>query len=297
MDVAAAAHRRRVEARAVGRTPEEHAALELALARRRQARLPPASPAPRPGQRHHHHRQHHHPPPPPSPVEREDGGHARFQPSDSPDFERRVEEDDREDSPADGVPEFYHEIDDRDMYRVFNVIQAEAELENPHGMRSTSFSYFDYAMFRARVAAAKSGPTPPALGVPPARKSKPKFSWRDVRGAGWHRRGYRSHGHMWINVKEGSYGHTRGTDVHENRTLSDFVKDVFHMWATGKYPEGWYCDLFFRKKSVTRLLVDLEKHGLDMDLVLVKDYFDGGETVYFKLFDLDGEQQSQVPFG
>ena len=129
---------------------------------------------------------------------------------------------------------------------------------------------------------------------------------------------------MWINVREGSYGHTRGRDAHENETLSCFVRSVFggclllflhcgltepssdkmfHMltaesgsWAT-RYPEGWYCDLFFKKKSVTRLLVDLENHGLDVDLVLVKDYFDGGETVYFKLFDEEGEQRSQVPFG
>ncbi|GAW20519.1 hypothetical protein ANO14919_100250 [Xylariales sp. No.14919] len=279
MDMAAAAQRRRVEARAVGRTPEEHAALERALARRR-ARSSHAPPVSRAAQPHHHH-QH------PSQVERKDDGHARFQFLDPREFDE-AEEDDREASTADDVYEFLRGVDDSVMYSVFKILYP--------GVISTSSLYYEYAMFRAEVAAAKSGPTPPALGVPPRRRSKPAYARRNVRGAGWHKRGYRDYGCMWINVRQGSYGHTRGTDAPENQTLTAFVKSVFHSWAS-RYPEGWYCDLFFKKKSVTRLLVDLEKHGLDTDLVLVRDYFDGGETVYFKLFDENGEQQSHVPFG
>ncbi|KAI0974150.1 hypothetical protein F4678DRAFT_400511 [Xylaria arbuscula] len=267
------AAQRRVEARAVGRTPEEHAALEQALARRR-VRLTHASPAYSPDQQHYL-----------SQLENEDPRHLRSQPISARDSQREV--DHREASPPAEVPEYLHEIDDSEIYRTFKICNG---LETPR-----LFPYFDYAMFRAKVAAAKSGPTIPALGVPPGRKSKPKYSVRNVRGAGWHRRGYRSNGDMWINVREGSYGFTRGMDVSENSTLSQFVRSVFSSWES-RYPKGWYCDLFFRKKSVTRLLVDLENTGLDMELVLVKDYFDGGETVYFKLFDQDGEQRNQSDF-
>lgn len=46
------------------------------------------------------------------------------------------------------------------------------------------------------------------------------------KGAGWHKRGYRDDGgYMWINVKEGEEC-TKGHDVHEGSTLAEFVQDV-----------------------------------------------------------------------
>ena len=48
-------------------------------------------------------------------------------------------------------------------------------------------------------------------------------SRRNVRGAGWHKRGYRANGHMWINVRRGSYGSVHGMDVHEDATVADVV--------------------------------------------------------------------------
>ncbi|KAI1301998.1 hypothetical protein F5Y03DRAFT_214714 [Xylaria venustula] len=275
MDIESAAQRR-VELRAVGRTLEEHAALEQALARRR-ARPTHASPVFHPDQQHYF-----------SQLQNENPGYPRSHPPSAGDSQRSV--DHREASPAE-EPEYLHDVDDSEIYRTFRIRNG---LETPR-MKSMLFPYFDYAMFRAKVAAAKSGPSLPAMGVPPGRKSRPKYSQRNVRGAGWHRRGYRSYGDMWINVRAGSHGFTRGMDVSENSTLSEFVRHVFSSWQS-RYPEGWYCDLFFRKKSVTRLLVDLENYGLDMELVLVKDYFDGGETVYFKLFDQDGEQRDQTEY-
>ncbi|KAI0813127.1 hypothetical protein GGR55DRAFT_598586 [Xylaria sp. FL0064] len=53
---------------------------------------------------------------------------------------------------------------------------------------------------------------------------------RNARGAGWHRCGYRDHGMMWINVREGSYGHTRGMDASENETLTSFVKSALRKY-------------------------------------------------------------------
>ncbi|KAJ3578480.1 hypothetical protein NPX13_g2081 [Xylaria arbuscula] len=284
MEDARAAHRRRVEARAIGRTPEEHLALERALARRRQRQSSHASPVSHPVQRYQH----------PSHVEGQDDRNARFQPLDTCNSQSSVEGH-REVSPPTEVPEYLDEIDDWEIYSIYQILHSETE--PPYGS-PTWFFYFDYAMFRAKVVTAKSAATLPALGIPPGRKSKPTYSPRNVRGAGWHRRGYRDHGNMWINVKAGSYGYRRGMNVYENEGLADFVRTVFHGRAT-KYPEGWYWDLFFKRKSLTRLLVDLENHGLDMDLILVKDFFDGGETVYFKLFDEGDKQLDQrypIPF-
>lgn len=46
------------------------------------------------------------------------------------------------------------------------------------------------------------------------------------KGAGWHKRGYRDDGgYMWINAKEGEEC-TKGHDVHEGSTLAEFVREV-----------------------------------------------------------------------
>lgn len=48
---------------------------------------------------------------------------------------------------------------------------------------------------------------------------------RLCRGKGWHRKGWRDLGMMWINVKAGSE-YTRGQDVRQDSTLKDFVRQV-----------------------------------------------------------------------
>ena len=47
-------------------------------------------------------------------------------------------------------------------------------------------------------------------------------------------------------------------------------------------------DLLFRKKSLRQLLASLEEAGLEDGDVLVRDLFDGGETVYYRLYDNEG---------
>lgn len=71
---------------------------------------------------------------------------------------------------------------------------------------------------------------PPPRGPGSGAPAQLRFG-RKVRGAGWHRRGYRDFGSMWVNVRDGSYGHTRGQDVEENITLQGFVRQVFSMWC------------------------------------------------------------------
>jgi hypothetical protein len=47
---------------------------------------------------------------------------------------------------------------------------------------------------------------------------------RNVRGSGWHKKGYRSIGAMWINVNEGTY--TRGRDVCEFEKLASLDREL-----------------------------------------------------------------------
>lgn len=65
-------------------------------------------------------------------------------------------------------------------------------------------------------------------------------------------------------------------------------------WWAPNYPPGWYADLFFRKQSLIKFLAELECQGYAEEEVLVRDYFDGGETVYFKVYDAAGMQQDMM---
>lgn len=47
-------------------------------------------------------------------------------------------------------------------------------------------------------------------------------------------------------------------------------------------------DLRFRKQSLRQLLEDIEAQGLEDQDVIVRDLFDGGETVYYRVYDEDG---------
>lgn len=53
-------------------------------------------------------------------------------------------------------------------------------------------------------------------------------------------------------------------------------------------------DLLFRKKSLRQLLTDLEEAGLEEGDVLVRDLLDGGETVYYRLYDEEGTYVKDV---
>ncbi|KAI2638774.1 hypothetical protein GGS26DRAFT_542816 [Hypomontagnella submonticulosa] len=120
------------------------------------------------------------------------------------------------------------------------------------------------------------------------------MSQRKVKGAGWHRRGWRDNGRMWINIKDGSYGPVHGMDVNENDTLARFVRYVVYRQTMSDYypqKEGWTWDLQFRRKSLIAMLDEFEEEGIPEDEVLVRDYFDGGETVIFKVFDEYGRQR------
>ncbi|KAI1765479.1 hypothetical protein GGR53DRAFT_261504 [Hypoxylon sp. FL1150] len=120
------------------------------------------------------------------------------------------------------------------------------------------------------------------------------WSQRQVRGSGWHKRGWRDRGSMWINVKQGSYGAVQGMDVNENATLARFVSDVASGQQTGCYyphTEGWTWDLFFRRKSLVDMIREFKEQGRSEDEDLVRDFFDGGETVIWKVYDERGRER------
>ncbi|KAI0132426.1 hypothetical protein BJ170DRAFT_592383 [Xylariales sp. AK1849] len=223
----------RCAARAVGRTPEEHAALELVLARRRE-------------------------------EERKAVGRR-------PVASRKS--------------------------RTRSTADSSISASNPSSMRCPHPAPRQRLLtrmdrMRALVQDASPAPTPPSVGAHSrsGRRGRVQLSSRSVRGAGWHRRGYRDLGDMWINVKQGTHGCVKGMDVNENASLRSLVREVFDRQGS-RYPAGWYCDVFFRKKSLIRMLADSESQDIEEQEVLVRDYFDGGETIYFKVYDGEGAEQ------
>ncbi|KAI1640841.1 hypothetical protein F4809DRAFT_637290 [Biscogniauxia mediterranea] len=170
--------------------------------------------------------------------------------------------------------------------------------EKKKEMERADESPFEKAMARMRELVGRGPSTADGL-LPPRREDgragleNGRAGKGKVRGAGWHRRGYRDRGgFMWINVKEGTYGPVRGREASERETMRGFVRDVFDSHASATDSAGGYADLFFRKKSLVRMLVDLENRGLPDEEALVCDYFDGGETVYFKVYDKEGVECS-----
>lgn len=53
-------------------------------------------------------------------------------------------------------------------------------------------------------------------------------STRSSRGAGWHKKGYRDHGCMWLNVKRAFHmaPFVRGADFNENEAMEDLINDL-----------------------------------------------------------------------
>ncbi|KAF9459499.1 hypothetical protein BDZ94DRAFT_1171479 [Collybia nuda] len=103
-------------------------------------------------------------------------------------------------------------------------------------------------------------------------------SSRSARGAGWHKKGYRNKGYMWINVRRGSYSPTRGTDVNEYATIEEFWLDTVRgiMMEDGfPLPEGWTFQLTSNKRVI------------EPSDELISTIFDGGENVYVKIYDTD----------
>ncbi|EMR63757.1 hypothetical protein UCREL1_9284 [Eutypa lata UCREL1] len=271
--------RLRSEQRAIGRTPAEHAALETALAQRRRRRQ----------------------------RDKQDSENEYYrvllqrQRREQQQREQREQQEQQQQRLATYLQQQQQQQQQREQQ--MRMQAGWLTVRRQQSTTTTTTTGFERALqrMRDRVEAEAEvgiqGPSPPpplpSRVNAPRRTGRVNYSSRKARGAGWHRRGYRDSGDLWINVREGSYGSVKGRDENENETLRAFVRHVFDSWNACHYPEDWYCDLFFRKRSLIRLLVDLENKGVEEHEVIVRDYFDGGETVYFKVFNAEGEQQSQ----
>ncbi|KAL4257131.1 hypothetical protein AB1N83_009510 [Pleurotus pulmonarius] len=108
------------------------------------------------------------------------------------------------------------------------------------------------------------------------------YSRRNCRGAGWHKRGYRDNGCMWINVRRGSYGCTRGQDLNERCTIREFWDQVvssIQMEDGFPIPQGWSFEVSSKKK----IIIPSDD--------LVTTIFDGGENVYVKIYDEEDNER------
>lgn len=82
-----------------------------------------------------------------------------------------------------------------------------------------------------------------------------------------------------------------------DQALTPFLPAEFQEGATYGYQArlgAMTWDLLFRKKSLRQLLTDLEEAGLEEGDVLVRDLLDGGETVYYRLYDGEGTYVKDV---
>lgn len=293
--------------RAIGRSPEEHAALERVLAERRRRRGDGSSSNSRARSR--------------SPVAGPGQGRADLA-QQRRNLERRERELERqrEDLRIWQI-EQEHDLKQRRLQqerelaaqerRIADQVQAQQSASGPSAdFESQALQSLPVAQRRAALLAPFG-----VTGVRRRAKGKSK-------GAGWHKRGYRdANGDMWINVKIGEEN-TQGQDVWEGETLVGLVEQVQSKYRrswilsatvqsllTWRHIEGcqegsdYGCqarrgtldwDLLFRKKSLRQLLTSLEEAGLKDSDVLVRDLFDGGETVYYRLYNGDGNYVKHV---
>lgn len=201
--------------RAIGRSPEEHAALERVLAERRRRRGVTDSDGSSSRARSR------------SPAAGTGEGRA-----DLAQQRRALERREREFEQQRREHLLQLEIQEHDLR------QRRRRQEEQLAARERELELAALAQAR-RVAGGRpevnEGRTMPALSVAQRRAALlAPFGVTGVRrrakgkskGAGWHRRGYRDdEGYMWVNVKEGEEC-TKGQDVDEGSTLADFVRQV-----------------------------------------------------------------------
>lgn len=215
--------------RAIGRSPEEHAALERVLAERRRLRGDSGSGS---GSNNNRARSRS-PVPDPGQERRADLARQRR------DLERREKELERRREELrfqQMVQEHEHNLEQRRLRQEQQLAaqqqrriaaQAQAQEVVAGGPSEDAEAQ---ALLSLSVAQRRAALLAPFGVTGPRRRAKGKS-----KGTGWHKRGYRdANGDMWINVKIGEEC-TQGQDVWEGDTLVGFVKQVQskcrHFWV------------------------------------------------------------------
>lgn len=198
--------------RAIGRSPEEHAALERVLAERRRRR---------------------------GPAEGGCGGRARSQSPRAASSEERadlaqqrraLERREREFEQQQHEHLLWLRVQEHDLQqrtrRLEQQLAAQERESTAHAQAQQATGGLpevdeDQALLARCLAQCRASMLAP-FGVTCGRRPAKGKS----KGAGWHKRGYRDDaGCMWINVKEGEVC-TKGLDIHEGWTLAEFVRKV-----------------------------------------------------------------------
>ncbi|KAJ7927043.1 hypothetical protein B0H13DRAFT_2183119 [Mycena leptocephala] len=97
------------------------------------------------------------------------------------------------------------------------------------------------------------------------------------------KKGHRTNGEMWINVKRSWGGFSRGAYFNENLTIGEFVdqvvRDVSSEEGFQYFKEGWYVEVQSFRKALDP----------DENVEMLKERFNGAETVHAKVFNGYGQ--------
>lgn len=61
------------------------------------------------------------------------------------------------------------------------------------------------------------------------------LSRRNVRGGGWHKRGYRERGELYIQLKRSYANFSRTHSVNENATITSFIEGLYCEYHLGTF--------------------------------------------------------------
>ncbi|KXT02134.1 hypothetical protein AC578_5936 [Pseudocercospora eumusae] len=119
--------------------------------------------------------------------------------------------------------------------------------------------------------------------MPPIRRPR-TLSSRSVRGRGFQKKGYRDYGELYFQLKR-SYAHfSRYCFVNEYGTVRDLLYNMEDSLGGEEpaLPEGLHVEFHFRKQLVIPSN-EIVTRRADSEMNM-----DGGETIYAKVFDVDG---------
>ncbi|KAF3902214.1 hypothetical protein ABW21_db0208779 [Orbilia brochopaga] len=100
--------------------------------------------------------------------------------------------------------------------------------------------------------------------------------------------------YLLFRLKEGSHGPTRTYEASAKETLASFVQGIICDESEGDwYPTqpGWTYDMLSRRKSLIRLVEELEEKG---EMINVGDMFRGGETIHWRIYDETGQEMEDL---
>ncbi|KAK5699469.1 hypothetical protein LTR97_005597 [Elasticomyces elasticus] len=107
-------------------------------------------------------------------------------------------------------------------------------------------------------------------------------SSRNVKGRGWHKKGYRERGYLYIQLKRSYAGFSRTHDVNEYSSITEFIRGLHRDLMGEDYVLRDGDALHYEFYAKRQLLVPSDAR--------VNTILNGGETVYAKVFDDEGNE-------